>query len=208
MNRTYPERHPPQQIQKKGEESNSESTNLRRTELALSSSRTSLDKGGLRQRDRDPRRAASAIYRVVVHAQGREPSRTRQQGRRARRAREGETGLIRARWPSGFPLMFDSCVWAGLGRGCPAQRERGMRGCIVDSCCCSLVQRAASTSDNRRCSNAVPEPDSLTALRQMHESFCPLTPRAVTNVSTEAMLPCDHLFCDSISGRCVRSDDL
>lgn len=64
----------------------------------------------------------------------------------------------------------------------PAQRERGMRGCIVDSCCCSLVQRATSTSDNRRRSNAVPEPDSLTALKQTHESFCPLTPRPSTRV--------------------------
>ena len=32
------------------------------------------------------------------------------------RAGEGETGLIRARVARGFPLMFDSCVWAGFGR--------------------------------------------------------------------------------------------
>lgn len=62
--------------------------------------------------------------------QGREPSRAQSGGQpppedeargRGRRRRGGpqggETGLIRAgRWPSGFPLMFDSCVWAGSGR--------------------------------------------------------------------------------------------
>lgn len=39
-----------------------------------------------------------------------------EKARGGRGAHGGETGLIRARWPSGFPLMFDSCVWADSGR--------------------------------------------------------------------------------------------
>lgn len=83
-------------------------------------------------------------------------------------------------WPSGFPLMFDSCVWAGA----TWERNARMHSRLVLAVLRWTALATSSTSGNRRRSNVVPEPDSVSRTDSLwdrrYESFCPLTPRRGT----------------------------